>query len=228
MPQPGKHDNSGSTSSTSGYSSSGGADSCDQLSPLEPGGGVSGGAPPSPGATIPVHADDQPLPASSPTGHFQQQFAQLTSQQQSAPGGVTAESSYKGSASLHVPLGCPNVSLSPIAEHRLISIPSISSGRGSFDDTDALLAATFTPEVLLVSHGGLIKEMILYFVDELGCELPGGREALIRTPYNTAISRFSVELGEDSKAQSVNCLLLNDKDHLLGQDFEILEKTDEV
>ena len=44
IPTQGKHDNSGSTSSTSGYSS-GGTDSCEQLSPLEPSH--------SPGANIP-------------------------------------------------------------------------------------------------------------------------------------------------------------------------------
>lgn len=203
----GKHDNSGSTSSTSGYSS-GGTDSCEQLSPLEPSH--------SPGASIP-HRDED--------GLFQQQMNVGSQLGSSIPISVHSETSIR--SELQVPTGCPNVSLSPIAEHRLMSIPSISSGRGSFDDTDSFLAASYNPDVLLVSHGGLIKEMILYFVHELGCELPGGREAPI-SHYNTSISKFTVDLGEDSKPKQVHCVILNDKDHLIGHDLEVLEKTEEV
>ena len=205
IPTQGKHDNSGSTSSTSGYSS-GGTDSCEQLSPLEPSH--------SPGANIPQSYEG---------GLFQN--VHMASQHMSVPS-THGDGSTK--SALQVPMGCPNVSLSPIAEDHLMRIPSISSGRGSFDDTDSMLSASYNPDVLLVSHGGLLKEMILYFVDELGCELPGGKDALIRTPYNTSISKFTVDLEDDCRPKHVHCILLNDKDHLVGHDLEVLEKTDEV
>ena len=202
VPRQGKHDNSGSTSSTSGYSS-GGTDSCEQLSPLEPSH--------SPGANIP-----------------QSEEGELFQHVHTASQHISISSSHGDATTLQVPMGCPNVSLSPIAEDHLMRIPSISSGRGSFDETDLMLTASYSPDVLLVSHGGLIREMILYFVDELGCQLPGGKEALNRTPYNTSISKFTVDLEDDSKPKSVHCVILNDKDHLIGHDLEVLEKTDEV
>ncbi len=210
----GKHDNSGSTSSTSGYSS-GGGDSCEQLSPLEPSH--------SPGANPPPPTVEGEI--------FQQHtHVRATSQQMPVPAKKHIEGAVfgKGSsgstgATLQVPMGCPNVSLSPIAEHRLMSIPSISSGRGSFDDTDCLLSASLSPDVLLVSHGGLIKEMVLYFVEELGCELPGDRETLLISP-NTGVSKFTVDLADDGNPKKVSCILLNDKDHLLEQDLEALNK----
>ena len=208
----GKHDNSGSTSSTSGYSS-GGTDSCEQLSPLEPSH--------SPGANIPQSYE----------GGLFQNVHSTASQHMSVPSSTTSADGGGGStnkSALQVPMGCPNVSLSPIAEDHLMRIPSISSGRGSFDETELMLSASYNPDVLLVSHGGLIKEMILYFVDEFGCELPGGKEALIRTPYNTSISKFTVDLEDDCRPKRVHCILLNDKDHLVGHDLEVLEKTDEV
>ena len=135
IPTQGKHDNSGSTSSTSGYSS-GGTDSCEQLSPLEPSH--------SPGANIPQSYEG---------GLFQN--VHTASLHMSIPP-THGDGSTK--SALQVPMGCPNVSLSPIAEDHLMRIPSISSGRGSFDDTDSMLSASYNPDVLLVSHGGLLKE----------------------------------------------------------------------
>ncbi len=125
------------------------------------------------------------------------------------------------------PYGCPNVTLSVDGEPHTVAFPSISSGRGSFDDSD-LPCSGVSQDILLVSHGGFIKEIIHFFVEELDCEMPAGQDALSRSPYNTSVSKFSIHLSEDCKPKRLICILLNDKDHLIGRDLDALEKTDEV
>lgn len=201
------HSNSGSTSSTSGYSSAGG-DSLDQLSPLEPlsSPGLSNSSP-SQGSSSSSSYDDN---ASTPT------LCPI----------IDTDIRLHIRGPLTLQHGCPNVSLSPIFEHRLSSMSSISSGRNSsFDEGDAppLLLA----DVLAVSHGGLIKEMIIYFVEELGCKILGTRTGYLISPFNTAISKFTITVGEDSTPPRITCITINDKDHLIEPDVYGLEETGE-
>lgn len=113
-----------------------------------------------------------------------------------------------------VPYGCcPNVSVSPLKNHRLPSISSISSGRNSsFDDVDS-----FPPslaDVLVVSHGGLIKELLLHLVDDLDCKVPGGRNLVTRIGPNCSISKFTVYIHDASEKPVLTCNVLYAKDHL--------------
>ena len=74
--------------------------------------------------------------------------------------------------------------------------------------------------MLVVSHGGLIQQLILHFIDRLGCRIPGGRTAIARSPHNTAVSKFTVSLHEDDLPH-LTCLLVYDRDHLLTEQFSL-------
>ncbi len=189
------HSNSGSTSSTSGYSSTG-ADSLEHLGPLSP--------------VDPSPTNTSPGPGSSMNSSFEDTAIHLFTPVFDSE----IRSQIRGPQTLQH--GCPNVSLSPIFEHRLSSISSVSSGRNSsFDEADML--PKMAGEVLIVSHGGLIKELILYFVDQLGCKIAGGKNTLMRTPHNTAVSKFTISVGEGGDHPRLTCLYINDKDHLLNE-----------
>ena len=79
-------------------------------------------------------------------------------------------------------------------------------------------------DILIVSHGGLIKELIKFFIEKLKCEIPN-RNGL-RILHNCSVSKFlvSVPCREDTHSlPKVTCLFLNDKEHLLGIDTEFAE-----
>ncbi|XP_013413023.1 fructose-2,6-bisphosphatase TIGAR isoform X2 [Lingula anatina] len=113
---------------------------------------------------------------------------------------------------------CPNVSLSPLVEHRLERISSISSGRNSFDDGDVI--PPIVANVLIASHGGCLKELIRHFVDDLECKVFGGRGHALRVSPNTGLSRFTITLSEFDDKPKVTCLLIHDKDHLNGYELD--------
>lgn len=111
---------------------------------------------------------------------------------------------------------CPNISLSPSTQ-RLASISSISSGRNnSFDDMDGM--STTPVDILVVSHGGFIKETMKYFVDTLECKIPGMKGHALKVCPNCSISKFTITLDEDTYKPSLTCITIHDKDHLAGLD----------
>lgn len=111
-------------------------------------------------------------------------------------------------------IGNPNVSLSPIKHQRLSSISSISSGRNSsFDEFDSI--HTSMPEILVVSHGGFVKESIRYFVETLNCKIAGNSLAFKVCP-NCSLSKFTVQIDDFTGKPSLTCVTLHDKDHLIG------------
>ena len=125
----------------------------------------------------------------------------------------TDPSSRSASSAAQSLQACPNVSLSPLLEHRLNSISTVSSGRNSsFDDADFVPLAV--GEVLIVSHGGLIKELVTHFIEDLNCKVPGGKGHALRVCPNTGVSRFMVTLSDLDLQPTVTCLLIHDKDHL--------------
>ena len=219
------HTNSGSTSSTSDYSSTG-AESSDQLSPSLTSPHIDAVFPDrmspcdatcsSLDENLNDASDTWRSPSSSPSytaTTFQPVFDSDIRLYIRSPQGALQYS------------GCPNVSLSPIFEHRFSSVSSMSSGRNSsFDDTD--ISPLYMPDVLVVSHGGFLKELIAYFCDELGAVLPGGLKTMAKTPYNTAVTKFTVSLSDDGQPR-MTCLVLNDRDHLLEADVAVV-KVDEI
>uniref|UniRef100_T1JCK4 Fructose-2,6-bisphosphatase TIGAR n=1 Tax=Strigamia maritima TaxID=126957 RepID=T1JCK4_STRMM len=71
--------------------------------------------------------------------------------------------------------------------------------------------------VLVVSHGGLLKELIRHFVEDLDCKLPpgSGMQAFKISP-NTGLSKFTVCLRDEDKKPTVTCHLIHDDNHLLA------------
>lgn len=129
---------------------------------------------------------------------------------------------------------CPNVSLPPAPGRSITRVSSVGSGRGGSIDESSLECAPATAfaSVLVVSHGGLIAELIGHFAEELGCNLPGGRSAAQQITPNAGLSRFSITLmppidedeleDPESWIQSrIECLSLHDKDHL-ANDLEAI------
>jgi len=127
---------------------------------------------------------------------------------------------------------CPNVTLLPDPAGRpLTRVSSIGSGR------DVCLEAEdgsgISGSVLVVTHGGLIGELLSHFLNDLNCPLPGKQNAVERTTPNAAISRFSVRLldseedledpgvgeydeGDEWTPVHVSCLNLHDVDHIMN------------
>ncbi|XP_033096670.1 fructose-2,6-bisphosphatase TIGAR-like [Anneissia japonica] len=70
--------------------------------------------------------------------------------------------------------------------------------------------------ILIVSHGVLLKEMIRYFVEDLNCIIPGGKGKALRTSPNTGVSQFMVHIGDDGQVLQVECLMVHSIQHLPG------------
>jgi hypothetical protein len=147
---------------------------------------------------------------------------------QSLPGGTFSPSlvcdaamkNLVSSANVHVGLGCPNVSLSPLVEQRFSRLSSsISSGRNSFDESELL--PPVIADVLLVSHGGCIRELIRYFINELGCQMPGGKNMALKVSPNTGVSRFILSLPDGHERPKVTCIFIHDNAHLAKDTGEL-------
>lgn len=120
---------------------------------------------------------------------------------------------------------CPNVSLSPLFGHRLPSMSSISSGRNSFDDGE--MTPLVIADVLLVSHGGLLKELTSHFMSNLDCRIAGGKRLAYQISPNTGISKFTITLTDDGPPR-VTCLLFHNKEHLNEANCDALEYSGDV
>lgn len=210
-----QHTNSGSTTSSSGCWSGG-----------------SGDSPPSTSSHLPPPSHYPPTPT-SPTQHpplrrdMQHNCLPPPSPSQPIPGvdGSEGKSAARLAATSAaedegdgVTYGsCPNVSLSPLFEHRPSTMSSVSSGRNSsFDDGDMIPLPL--ADILIVTHGGVLRELIRYFVNTLGCQIPGGKGYMKNVSPNTGISRFTVTLGDsETDPPRLTCLTIHDRDHLQGK-----------
>ena len=74
----------------------------------------------------------------------------------------------------------------------------------------------------MVSHGGLIREMLSYFVYDLDCKIPGDRKHALQVAPNCAVSKFTVSLSEDDQMPKLTCLHIHDKDHLVEANMPVL------
>ena len=132
---------------------------------------------------------------------------------------------------------CPNVSLE--AENVVRSLARESSvGSGcnvDFEDSDDPSAQSTRPcaNVLVVSHGGFISQLLGHFADYFECCLPGGGKITSTITPNAALSRFFVTVSPSDAADNKNddsecdrnfvwirCVALHDKDHL-ANDVEV-------
>lgn len=125
---------------------------------------------------------------------------------------------------------CPNVSLSPLVDQNLVTSSLLSnpllhesaqsdpqherrlSVCSSCDDADSdpILIAN----ILVVSHGGWLRELFRYFVEDLECSVPGGKKQALRISPNGALSKFTVSLEEQGGYPKIICHQIHDKQHL--------------
>jgi len=71
--------------------------------------------------------------------------------------------------------------------------------------------------VLVTTHGGVIREIMRYFKEECKCDFAGMNNPgpLVITP-NTSVNEFLITYDNNHKIVSVKCLRLHDTDHLQG------------
>ena len=76
-----------------------------------------------------------------------------------------------------------------------------------------------SPSVLMVSHGGLIRELHIVIFNESGCDFPtatkpGDHKKIVP---NTSWSRFILEICTDTlDIKTIRCEVLGNSDHLNG------------
>ncbi|XP_071044279.1 fructose-2,6-bisphosphatase TIGAR isoform X2 [Parasteatoda tepidariorum] len=123
---------------------------------------------------------------------------------------------------------CPNVSLSPLVDQNFISLPVFSlqeknqdleqerrlSVCSSCDDADS--GPTLMANILVVSHGGWLRELFRHFVEDLDCSVPGGRKQALRISPNAGLSKFTVSLEDHDGHPKIICLQIHDKQHLVS------------
>ncbi|GFT90025.1 fructose-2,6-bisphosphatase TIGAR [Nephila pilipes] len=129
---------------------------------------------------------------------------------------------------------CPNVSLSPLVDQNFITSPifcnplqeSVRSGLhherrlsvcSSCDDADS--GPTLMANILVVSHGGWLRELFRHFVEDLECSVPGGWKQALRISPNAGLSKFTVSLEEHGGHPKIICLQIHDKQHLVSSSF---------
>ena len=79
-----------------------------------------------------------------------------------------------------------------------------------------------SPSILIVTHGGVIREFLKILIDEMGSEVPPGKEPEENNAgfdrfgaiKNTSWSRFEVSLSGDEKLKALKCVNLLSNDHL--------------
>ncbi|XP_062592793.1 uncharacterized protein LOC134254267, partial [Saccostrea cucullata] len=91
-------------------------------------------------------------------------------------------------------------------------------------DSESLGDWPTAADVLIVSHGGLIKELVKFFIDKLNCKLPGDNRNGLRICHNCSVSKFLVSVPNENRSDHrVICLFSNSKEHLQGLGIEFAE-----
>ncbi|XP_006824445.1 uncharacterized protein LOC102800499, partial [Saccoglossus kowalevskii] len=103
----------------------------------------------------------------------------------------------------------PNVVITPnsnqpVVMKRCDSDPVLDLG------DDVLLTA----DILVVSHGGFLRELIRHFIYDLECNIPGGNGFALSVIPNTAVSKFTVSFAQNEERPRLTCLFIHDKEHL--------------
>jgi len=125
-------------------------------------------------------------------------------------------------SSIWVPM-CPNVSLAGLddgmpSRDRVTSFGSSSEFGEANDLQGYAMVPRLSANVLVVSHGGFISQLISHFRDEHKVPIPSTVK-----PPNAGLSRFLVSImpctddagnRNDPALVSVQCIVLHDKDHL--------------
>jgi broad specificity phosphatase PhoE len=110
--------------------------------------------------------------------------------------------------------GFPSSKLSEFTPIGGESLPQVNQRVKNFLNDRLLKSVSIGSHVLVVSHGGVIREMMRYFRDELKCDFKD-KSPLTITP-NTSVNQFKL-FHNNIKLISVECLKLHDISHLSGQ-----------
>ena len=76
-----------------------------------------------------------------------------------------------------------------------------------------------SPNVLMVTHGGLIRELFIIIFNENGCDFPptakpGDHKKIVR---NTSWSKFILDICTDTHdIKTIRCEVLGNSEHLIG------------
>ncbi|XP_070540678.1 uncharacterized protein [Ptychodera flava] len=103
----------------------------------------------------------------------------------------------------------PNVVVSrtskePVVMQRCDSDPLMDVGE------DVILSA----DILVVSHGGFLRELIRHFIDDFNCIVPGGDVSALTVSPNTGVSKFMISFSEDTDKPQLTCIFIHDREHL--------------
>ncbi|XP_032833914.2 fructose-2,6-bisphosphatase TIGAR [Petromyzon marinus] len=109
-----------------------------------------------------------------------------------------------------------------IASRRAETCNGIKPSACRAESDTATAAVDSAADVLVVTHGGLIREWIRYLTEDLGCPVPAEwRQRLLVVSPNTGVSRFLVSLPDGADGAdggplptTVQCLQLHSSSHL--------------
>ncbi len=94
------------------------------------------------------------------------------------------------------------------------SLPQVNQRVKHFLNNRLLKSVSIGSRVLVVSHGGVIREMMRYFRDDLKCDFKDKSPLTITS--NTSVNEFKL-FHNNIKLISVECLKLHDISHLSGE-----------
>ena len=89
-----------------------------------------------------------------------------------------------------------------------------SKTRHNSDIIESSVAPATSGDVLVVTHGGLIRTLLAHFIEDLACKMLVCRDHAVRISPNTGLSYFTVTVDELSHQPSVTCHLMHDSSHL--------------
>jgi len=98
------------------------------------------------------------------------------------------------------------------------SVSMLSGSESPVDvfDVEQPVAVPLVEDILIVSHGALIRALQKYFVHELRCEVPIDDTLLNEVPTNTGLSKFTVQIDANTGGlTTLKCHVINDKQHLV-------------
>jgi len=110
--------------------------------------------------------------------------------------------------------GFPSSKLSEFTPNGGESLPQVKNRVIQFFNNCVIKSVENSCHVLIVTHGGVIRETMRYFRDELKCDF-NGLNPLVITP-NTSLNEFKLFYNNE-RLVSAQCLKLHDINHLSGE-----------
>ena len=108
-----------------------------------------------------------------------------------------------------------------IEELQSRSTQTPSSGINDNSEVSSSPQEDIFSEILVVSHGALVREIIKHFVYDLKCEIPVDHSQLKQVPANTALSKFTVCITSNgNETPKITCHLFYDREHLSNTNLE--------